>query len=283
MEEFKQYKNSPYDIYTDGRCFSHLSNKFLSPQMTNKYPTYNLTIDGKKKKTYVHRMVAETFLPAIEGKEIVNHKDGNTHNFDVSNLEWVDVKENSAHAVATGLRPKSDTSITYYEQDLEGEVWKNSPEFPMYAISNKGRVMNITNKRLKKPTPGNSGGYLEVNLWKDKVGHTKRIHYLVYSTFNNDFDLTGYVINHIDGNKHNNTLENLEKVTSQENNYHAEYIIKTHKCAKAVVQYDKDMNKLAEFPSIAEAQRQLNISNISRAIKKKSLAGGWYWQFKNND
>jgi hypothetical protein len=60
---FKQYLNTNYDIYDDGRCYSHKSNKFLTPKMSLKYPTYNLTIQGKKKSVKIHRMVAETFLP----------------------------------------------------------------------------------------------------------------------------------------------------------------------------------------------------------------------------
>jgi len=40
-------------------------------------------------------MVAETFLEPIEGKNIVNHIDGDTHNFHLSNLEYVNEKENS--------------------------------------------------------------------------------------------------------------------------------------------------------------------------------------------
>lgn len=247
--------------------------------MSNKYPTYNLTLEGKKKKTYVHRMVAETFLPRIEGKDIVNHKDGNTHNFHVNNLEWVASSENSQHATEMQLRPKSDQTPIYYTGDLEGEIWKQNKMFPNYSVSNKGRIMNITTRRLKKPTPGNSGGYLEVNLWSQGKGSTKRVHYLVYSTFNDDYDLGKDVINHIDGNKLNNNLENLERVSSQENNYHAEYTIKTHKCAKPVGQYDENGNLINFFPSIAEAQRITKTCAISRAIQKNYCANGYYWRF----
>jgi coenzyme F420-reducing hydrogenase beta subunit len=63
--------------------------------MSSKYPTYNLTINGRKRKVKIHRMVAETFLPTIKGKDIVNHKDGDTHNFKLYNLEWCDYKENN--------------------------------------------------------------------------------------------------------------------------------------------------------------------------------------------
>ena len=59
----KRYLNTSYIIYDDGRCYSELSNKFLTPQMSARYPTYNLTLNGKKKKIKIHRMVAETFLP----------------------------------------------------------------------------------------------------------------------------------------------------------------------------------------------------------------------------
>lgn len=105
---FKQYQDTWYDIYTDGRCYSRKTNKFLTPKMSAKYPTYSLTINGKKKNVMVHRMVAETFLPRIEGKNIVNHIDGDTHNYNLDNLEWNTPSENSKHAIDTGLRKNGD-------------------------------------------------------------------------------------------------------------------------------------------------------------------------------
>lgn len=56
-------------------------------------------------KTYlVHQLVARAFLPTIKGKEIVNHIDGNKKNNNVNNLEWTTYKENTEHAIRTGLR-----------------------------------------------------------------------------------------------------------------------------------------------------------------------------------
>ena len=274
------YSDTKYIIYEDGRCYSELSNKFLTPQMSSKYPTYNLTICGKKKKIKVHRMVAETFLPKIEGKDIVNHIDGDTHNFHLDNLEWVDYKENNIHANLLGLRKRGNQSPNYYEGDIPNEEWVIIKDFPNYLISSFGRVKNIRTKRILKACIGNNG-YLEVSLWKNNKGSTKQIHRLVYINFNQDYDVLNYVINHKDGNKLNNNLNNLEKISYQENNLHAEYIIKTHNSAKAVYQLDLDKKIIKTFQSISSAKKETGINNISRAIKLGTKAGGYYWEFKN--
>jgi hypothetical protein len=227
-------------------------------------------------------MVAETFLPRIEGKDMVNHKDGDTHNFKLENLEWCNAKENAKHATETGLRKKGDQTIVKYTENLPGEEWLPVQDYPNYVISSCGRIMNIKTKRLLKQALGN-GGYYEVNLWKNNSGKTTRIHKLVYTHFNQDFDLKGYVINHIDGNKLNNNVSNLEKVTYKENNLHAAYVIKTHDCAKPVEQLNEWLEIIGEYPSIKEAERQLNIANVGRAIRTGGRAGGFYWQFKDSN
>ena len=280
---FKQYLDTEYDIAPDGRCFSHKTNKLLKPQMSVKYPTYNLTYpDGKKRKTKIHRMVAETFLPRIEGKNIVNHIDGDTHNYNLSNLEWVSDSENSKHAAKIGLTPKGNYTPNFYVNNIDDEKWISIKDYPLYKISSIGRIMNINTKRILKPciTPG---GYYQVALWKNRKQKSFLVHILVYSNFNEDYDLKGFVINHKDGNKLNSNIENLEKITYGENNRHAEYVIKTHCCAKPVNQLDSEGNIVNTFSSISEASRQLGISNISRAIKNNCYAGGYKWEFSKNN
>lgn len=279
------YKDTKYIIYDDGRCYSELSHKFLTPQMSVKYPTYNLTINGKKQKTKIHRMVAETFLPQIEGKMLVNHIDGDTHNFKLDNLEWVNAKENSLHAVKNGLLPVSMQAPIYLtpENEINGECWVNIIDWPLYLVSNYGRVINKRTKRLLKIHISNNG-YPYVNLWKQGKGTTLQVHQIVFYSFYPEFDKQDktYVVNHIDGNKRNNCLQNLERITRQENNLHAVYTIKTNNCAKPIYQLDENKNIINSFLSIAQATRETGINNIGRAIKKGSRAGGYYWQFQNN-
>jgi len=68
------------------------------------YLCVKLCKNGINKNTRVHRIVVESFLLKENGKEIVNHKDGNQTNNNFENLEWCNHKENSQHALANGLR-----------------------------------------------------------------------------------------------------------------------------------------------------------------------------------
>ena len=61
------------------------------------------SVGGKLKTQQVHSLVAKTFIPNPQGLETVNHKDGNTENNALSNLEVVTHQENAKHAQACGL------------------------------------------------------------------------------------------------------------------------------------------------------------------------------------
>jgi len=71
---------------------------------TSGYPTTHIYDDTPTRKTImIHRLVAEYFLEPVEGKEFVNHIDGDKTNNVVTNLEWVTKSENTVHAIETGL------------------------------------------------------------------------------------------------------------------------------------------------------------------------------------
>lgn len=87
-----------------GEIFSRFTDNFLKlSESKTGYLVVNIRKNGKRQPEYVHRLVAEVFIPNPENKPQVNHKDGNKHNNCVSNLEWVSDAENKEHAVKTGL------------------------------------------------------------------------------------------------------------------------------------------------------------------------------------
>ena len=80
----------------------------LSPADNKGYKYFNASKQGKKAKvTWVHRLVAETFIPNPERKPCVNHIDGDKNNNAVDNLEWCTHEENQNHAVENGLDGKA--------------------------------------------------------------------------------------------------------------------------------------------------------------------------------
>ena len=78
-----------------------------------KYVTMSFGKKGSCKNLLVHRLVAKAFIDNPEDKKCVNHIDGNRGNNEVSNLEWVTHKENSRHAVETGLIKIGKDSYLY--------------------------------------------------------------------------------------------------------------------------------------------------------------------------
>lgn len=67
--------------------------------------------EGKRKSYYVHRLVAMLFIPKPEGKDFINHIDGNKQNNSSDNLEWVTRSENERHAWRIGLKNKNNQGV----------------------------------------------------------------------------------------------------------------------------------------------------------------------------
>ena len=104
-----------YVITTCGRVWSVRRNIWLTPFYVGKgYATVRLCVDGSEKDIRVHRLVAEAFIPNVEGKPQVNHKNGKKRDNKVSNLEWVTARENSQHSSDMGLNRTH--KLSYYKK-----------------------------------------------------------------------------------------------------------------------------------------------------------------------
>lgn len=99
------------------------------------------------------------------------------------------------------------------------EYWRIIPSFPVYSASNYGRIRNEGTGRILHVYV-NRRGYLELTMYKDGRPTTRPVHRLVAEAFlggpHPELD-----VNHIDGDKTNNCIENLEWCTREENVRHA--------------------------------------------------------------
>lgn len=99
---------------------------------------------------------------------------------------------------------------------MEKEVFIKIKGFENYYISNLGRVLNEDTKKLLKLTIGTSGYYF-VNLYKDKKQYNKMVHKLVFENFQQVKSNRKIVIDHINNNKLDNRLCNLQLTTNRIN------------------------------------------------------------------
>ena len=183
------------------------------------------------------------------------------------------------------------------------EVWKNVFGFEsIYLISDLGRLASLKNGFHILLNTNKKGGYLSVVLkYNNKVKYT-RIHRIVYESFIGKIP-KGKEIHHINGNKQDNRLFNLElvdekyhrKLTINENPniikslvYHNQYIR-----YKKILQYDLDGNFINKYNNAKEAYRMtgvcsrniLQVANKTPYKKNKTRkqAGGYMWRFENEN
>ena len=108
----------------------------------------------------------------------------------------------------------------YYKYLNSMEIYKVIEGYEDYQISNYGNIKSFRFKKERILKPGIDGaGYLKVSLFKDRKAKTKNVHQLVAIAFLNHKPngLKGLVVDHIDNDKHNNNLENLQLINHREN------------------------------------------------------------------
>lgn len=106
-------KYPTYKISRDGRIYSCWLKRMKMPTKEDYLSVRLKRNDETHHKEYVHRLVAMAYLPKPEGKEWVNHIDGNKLNNNVENLEWCTPKENAQYAHDTGLGSSKKTTVQY--------------------------------------------------------------------------------------------------------------------------------------------------------------------------
>ena len=177
-------------------------------------------------------------------------------------------------------------------------------DFEDYTIDETGNVFSIRKNKYLKQTI-NRNGYCKVTLQKDKYRKMFSVHRLVAQAYLKNYSNT-LQVNHINGIKTDNRVENLEMVTAKENmqkaveiglfdkckeiqrknaiknNLGKYHILASESAKKRVAKYDKNNNLIQLYNSITEASRKnnINITSISYSANgKRKTGGGYIWHF----
>ena len=158
-------------------------------------------------------------------------------------------------------------------------MWKEITGFSNYEVSDEGDVRNKTTKRVLKGRLSKSG-YLQVSVKNDETQKftNQYIHRLVAIHFISN-PLNKREVNHKDGNKENNKQENLEWLTSSENQIHRHSIGITKTSNRRVGKFKDDV-LIAEYDSIVEAAEKeghprVSIDNVVSGRRKTLFGYSW--------
>jgi len=185
-----------------------------------------------------------------------------------------------------------DNKITEYNDDKYidnindyipiGKI--NNFDFSNYYINNEGIIINIKykkNRKIKKFIDAN--GYNRVYLYYENNQKSPYLLHRLIAKFyleNGDiyFNDNNYVVNHIDKNRLNNSISNLEWITQKENTIHG--------CSRKIAKINKDTNEIIQtYNSITKAYEELNIpwnsliSKVCKGEKGRKTIYGFKWKY----
>ena len=250
----------------------------------------------------VHRLVAKHFIPNPQNLSQVDHIDNDTMNNHVKNLRWSSGSDNMKNSWKYRNRKMSKHEAPTF---IDGEIWKKieGVNQPFYQVSNLGRVRalahttfstdnktyNIPEKLIRQHK--GRADYDRVTLSKKSF----RVHILVAQAFlPNPNNLEQ--VDHIDGDKNNNSVVNLRWVSREEN---MNYAVKNGlrklggDCwqARRIRQRSMNDDVIANWPCITDAAKKLladgcgknllaNISNIRGVlIGRTTHSFGSKWEY----
>ena len=204
-----QGKKTNYVISSDGR----VSNKSTGADRTisiskDGYCSVVLPVDNKQISFRVNRLVATAFCENDNPQEkiFVDHIDRNRKNNNYLNLRWVTPQENNKNMI----RPKQHKS-GYKIKNINMEEWKET-KIPGYYANVEGEILKVC-KTVNRILSGSlREGYIRYCI----LGKHYSGHRLIYETFYGEIP-ENMVIDHIDGNRSNNKLNNLRLVSYSDN------------------------------------------------------------------
>ena len=261
---------------------------------------YRLTVDGKKSTERTDVLVAKAFIPGFRDGMFLLHIDGDVRNCAIENLATITEDEYVAMNKWPFVRSVRES----------GESWRDVDGFPLYMVSDYGRVLYlpcILHLKDGRPTERQGGilkpfvdeyGYRHVMLTNESGVKRVSVHRLVAKAFL--FQPDGCdVVNHLDQTPGHDEASNLEWTTPRGNCIYGDAIERRVKNTdwvasglkrwKPVLQFDLNGGFVKKWNGAVEIERGLGINNalISMACNRKDTfkrgyTSGYIWTFEED-
>jgi hypothetical protein len=127
--------------FVDGRYATYKGQLMKQSKHYHGYWIVNLFKNKKQSTKFVHRLMAEAFIPNPNNKQVVNHKDGDKANNKLSNLEWVTQLENITHSITVLGKKRIGNKVSQY--DLNGNYLNTFESYGEAAKSVDGNSVGI--------------------------------------------------------------------------------------------------------------------------------------------
>lgn len=312
-----EIKLSKYKISTFGNIYSKYLKRNMKLKKGRGYPFVDLINDiGEKTYERVHRLVAICFIVNDQNKRTVDHIDRQTDNNKISNLKWAtDIEqhknkkiikkdkgasidqfdlndkyiktwinqkeaaksvEGDARNISKCCTGKAEKAYGYIWKHVvqKNQEWKDIPGYPGYQASQDGFIRDSRGILLKGCM---NKIYHETKITINGISVQSSTHCFIALAFLGPRS-EGYVVNHKNGIKTDNRVDNLEYVTYSGNSKHAYDIGLTKHHTVKVCKLGQDGKVIEEFGSMKEAAKALGvvISAVNNAITRGHKCKGHY-------
>ncbi len=295
MDKDKYYKENHY-ISPKGKIFKQTNNNWIEIKLNKdiRRNTIYTSIDFYEKvndnlqimqissnRHLLHYILAYYFVTNNDpiNKTCIIFKDNDKTNLNINNLEWGTLNDQLKNTNSI-RRELINTHESIYDDDDDSDYINigiiGNYDFSNYYINSNNEIKNTNNKVLT--TVVNSDGYVSITLVDQNTNYPKciKLHRLICAIYKN-FDLDSKLqIDHIDKNRGNNNIDNLDIVTCKENNI--------RRISIGFYKIDKDTNEIVEFiRNIKDHFADNEIKQIKYSIPINRVVYGFKWRYEKDD
>lgn len=255
-EGWKLHYEYLYMANKKGEIFSVSSNELIKGRITDIEKTFSINNTTVLFKNIIY----ECFYGKIPEKNYIVYKDGIINNLFIDNLELVNEEQ---------LKKYKQDQLNKIKETKIKEGWKIHYKFLNYLGNNEGKIFSVLTNEIINGH--NTDGYIRINIYDDKLYNRYPVHRFIYECFNGKIE-DKIQIDHINGIKIDNSINNLQELNSKDHN------IKTFKNNESrkkqaikmkkkilLIEYDINDKIISEkiYDSAIDLEKILNLSRVT--------------------